>query len=238
MKKFFILFILPLAFLTSCTDAIDDAVNDIVDAVLDYGDASAKVDGQSKKFENFSGYRVNAISGDVSLTTLYFTDLNVSITSGSSTGDAIVFFLNSDLVSTDAANEINIAPENAAEAILLAAELANNPTLGQVSVMYIQEVSSDDLISLMTEYAETSEISRVLALAAEKDIEVKTSNILEIGTAATGGDFSQYLNLKFTKTEGDKLSGEFSFKGISDKGTIDVTEGVFHDTPKDVTNLQ
>lgn len=217
MKKLLTLFVLPLFIFTSCTSAIDDAVNDITDALLSFGEATAKIDGVSTELNNYAGYRTSA-----NITSIYFSDIKFEVTNADLKGEAILCFLHSDLV-TEGSN-INISTSNLVD-------IALNPLMAGVGILYLSDVSAKDLFDLVSEYNNSQSITNVIQIAGQKDITVKQASVVDL---LDGG----YINMSFSKVADDKLSGTFSFKASdSNNESVEVTEGVFTDTPKDVTNF-
>lgn len=216
MKKFFILFLFPIIFLTSCGDTVDDIVNDLGDALLNFGEASAKIDGNVTNLNNFAGYRTSN-----NITSIYFSDIKFEVTNLDVKGEAILAFLHSDLVAEG--TNVNISVDNALE-------IALNPKMAGVGALYLSNVSAKDLYELVTEYNKNQNIANVIAIAGQKDVDVKQVSILNF--------LEGYINFSFSKVADDKLSGSFSFKAFDDNGSVEITEGTFTDTPKDTITYE
>ncbi|MBD0402426.1 hypothetical protein [Flammeovirga sp. EKP202] len=216
MKKLLILFVFSLTVFTSCSDSVDDAVNSIIDTLISYGEASAKIDGTDTNLNNYAGFRTSA-----NITSIYFSDIKFDITNTDLKGDAILCFLHSDLVT--AGSNINISLSN----IL---QIGGDVKMAGVGVLFLTDVSAKDLFDLVSEYNRSQNVANVIQIAGQKDISVKQASVANI--------LNGYINFSFTDVSEDKLSGTFSFKAFgSDNTSVEVTEGTFTDTPKDLTNL-
>ncbi|KXX67522.1 hypothetical protein [Flammeovirga sp. SJP92] len=215
MKKLLILFVLPLALLTSC-GSTDDLANQIIDAIVSFGEASAKIDGVSTELNNYAGYRTSD-----NITSIYFSDIKFDLANTDLKGEAILCFLHSDLV-TEGSN-VNISISNIVE-------IGLNPKMAGVGILYLSNVSAKDLYDLVSEYNNSQSITNVIQIAGQKDVDVKQASVANI--------LEGYINFSFSKVSTDKLSGTFSFKAFnSDNESVEVTEGTFTDTPRDTTNL-
>ncbi|MBB6462101.1 hypothetical protein [Flammeovirga kamogawensis] len=220
MKIKFLLFVCAAFMFTSCSDAIDDALNDAIDSIVSYGDATANVDGASKDFSNYAGFRTSD-----NITSIYFTDISFSVTNPDVKGDAILAFIHSDLVSTS--QDIDISLSNAAS-------LALNPKMALIGALYLENVNASDIADLITEYNKNQDLIAVAALAEQKDVNLHRTTLADI---VGNVDANGYIRFNFSNVSDDKLSGTFSFKAYGEDNNKEITEGSFTDTPKDLTDL-
>ncbi|AZQ64511.1 hypothetical protein EI427_20565 [Flammeovirga pectinis] len=220
MKIKFLLFVCATFMFTSCSDAIDDALNDAIDSIVSYGDATADVDGTSKDFSNYAGFRTSD-----NITSIYFTDISFSVTSPDVKGDAILAFIHTDLVSTDQVIDISLSNAPA---------LALNPKMALIGAIYLENANASDISDLITEYNKNQDLVAVAALAEQKDINLHRTTIADIAKKL---DANGYIRFNFSSVSEDKLSGTFSFKAYGEDENVEITNGSFTDTPKDVTNL-
>ncbi|NLR89633.1 MULTISPECIES: hypothetical protein [Flammeovirga] len=218
--RIFFLSVISAFMFTSCGDAVDEVTNSIADALLDFGDATAVVDGTEKDFSNYAGYRVTGNS-----TALYFADFDFQLTALDVKGTAILAFMHTDLFSTSEGIQINLTS---------APGIATDPIKGLGGALYLSNVSAQDLYDLVVEYNDSQSFTNVIALAAQKDVTVQRATALDI---VTNLDLAGNITFNFTKIENDKASGTFSFKAYGEDGNVEVTDGTFADTPLDVTNF-
>ncbi|OHX67710.1 hypothetical protein [Flammeovirga pacifica] len=205
--------ILSSFFFFSCSD---DVINDLVDSVISFGDAKAKVDGVQKDFSNYAGYRTTGNS-----TALYFADFEFKVTQLDVKGHAILSFMHTDLFNTEEGIEINLAT---------APEIALDPKKALGAALYLSNVSAQDLYDLIVEYNKNQNLAAVIQLAGQKDVTIQRVTAADI---VTNLDPSGNITFNFTKMADNKVSGTFSFKAYGDDDNVAITEGTFTDTPMD-----
>ncbi|NME68902.1 hypothetical protein [Flammeovirga aprica] len=219
MKKLFILFVLPLAIFTSCGSSVDDAVNDLTDTLFQFGETTATIDGNTKDFNNYSGYQTVG-----NTTVLYFADIKLSTTSADAKGEAIVCILNNDEFT--AGNSIDISLTGILTGGLSATKL-------QTAFLYLNDVSAQDVVSLVSLYTQKdANLETTLEQAESFDYTIRQASLLNFQEILTGD--TPNLKISIDKSDGKTVDGTFSFTAFGTDGSkTNVTAGSFKDIPND-----